>query len=150
MEEFKLKAEALTKSVGEYFDTYYKLTVVKAADKATGVAASSLAGLATFFLGIFVLFFSGMALGIWLGDILENEVLGYLLVALLYLLLSRVVSLLKNEKTLLTGSNSFFISTQLAEICSLFKINNCSRRFRSSTKSSYVWILVLFIKFSNN
>jgi hypothetical protein len=87
MEEFKLKAENLTKSVGDYFDTYYKLTVVKAADKATGVAASSLAGLATFFLGIFVLFFSGLALGVWLGQILENQVLGYLLVAVFYLIL---------------------------------------------------------------
>ena len=97
MEEFKLKAEALTKSVGEYFDTYYKLTVVKAADKATGVAASSLAGLATFFLGIFVLFFSGMALGIWLGDILENEVLGYLLVALLYLFIIILLVILRKK-----------------------------------------------------
>ena len=87
MEEFKLKAETLTKSVGDYIDTYYKLTVVKAADKATGVAASSLAGLATFFLGIFVLFFSGLALGVWLGELLENQVLGYLLVAAFYLLL---------------------------------------------------------------
>lgn len=87
MEEFKLKAETLTKSVGDYFDTYYKLTVVKAADKATGIAASSLAGMATFFLGIFVLFFSGMALGVWLGRVLENPELGYLLVAGLYLIL---------------------------------------------------------------
>jgi hypothetical protein len=87
MEEFKMKAETLTKSVGEYFDTYYKLTVVKAADKATGVAASSLAGLATFFLSIFVLFFAGLALGVWLGQVLENDVLGYLLVAVLFLIL---------------------------------------------------------------
>lgn len=87
MEEFKLKAETLTKSVGEYFDTYYKLTVVKAADKATGIAASSLAGLATFFFSIFVLFFLGLALGVWLGSVLENQVLGYLLVAGFFLFL---------------------------------------------------------------
>lgn len=97
MEDFKLKAETLTKSVGEYFDTYYKLTVVKAADKATGVAASSLAGLATFFLGIFVLFFTGMALGIWLGNIFENEVLGYLLVALLYLVIIILLVVLRKK-----------------------------------------------------
>lgn len=87
MEEFKLKAEALTKSVGEYFDTYYKLTVVRAADKATGIAASGLAGLATFFLSIFVLFFFGLALGVWLGRVFENQVLGYLLVAVVFLIL---------------------------------------------------------------
>lgn len=97
MEEFKLKAEALTKSVGEYFDTYYKLTVVKAADKATGVAASSLAGLATFFLGIFVLFFSGLAAGVWLGDLLDNQVLGYLLVAAFYLLLIILLVVLRKR-----------------------------------------------------
>lgn len=97
MEEFKLKAETLTKSVGEYFDTYYKLTVVKAADKATGIAASSLAGLATFFLAIFVLFFSGLALGVWLGNILENQVLGYLLVAVFFLILIVVLVALRKK-----------------------------------------------------
>lgn len=98
MEEFKLKAENLTKSVGEYFETYYKLTVVKAADRATSLAASSLAGLAAFFLGIFVLFFSGLAVGIWLGQLLENPVVGYLLVAAFYLVL--VVLLITLRKKL--------------------------------------------------
>ena len=97
MEEFKLKAETLAKSVGEYFDTYYKLTVVKAADRATGVAASSLAGLATFFLSIFVLFFAGLALGVWLGNVLENEVLGYLLVAVFFLILIVVLIALRKK-----------------------------------------------------
>jgi len=97
MEEFKLKAENLTKSVGEYFDTYYKLTVVKAADKATGIAASSMAGLAAFFLSIFVLFFSGLALGIWLGQLLDNPVLGYLLVAAFYLLIMIVLIALRKK-----------------------------------------------------
>ena len=97
MEEFKLKAETLTKSVGEYFDTYYKLTVVKAADRATGVAASSLAGLATFFLSIFVLFFAGLALGVWLGSLLENQVLGYLLVTAFFLVLIVVLIALRKK-----------------------------------------------------
>lgn len=97
MEEFKLKAENLTKSVGDYFDTYYKLTVVKAADKATGIAASSLAGLGVFFLSIFVLFFSGLALGIWLGRLLDNAAAGYLLVAAFYLLLIILLILLRKR-----------------------------------------------------
>ena len=97
MEEFKLKAENLTKSVGEYFDTYYKLTVVNAADKATGIAASSLAGLAIFFLGIFVLFFSGIALGVWFGQLFNNAIAGYLLVAGIYLVLIIVLVLLRKR-----------------------------------------------------
>lgn len=97
MEEFKAKAETLTKSVGEYFDTYYKLTVLKATDKATGIAASSLAGLATFFLSIFVLFFAGLGLGVWLGQVLDNLVAGYLLVALLYLIVIIILVLLRKR-----------------------------------------------------
>jgi hypothetical protein len=97
MEEFKAKAEDLAKSVGDYFDTYYKLTVIRAADRATGIAASSLAGLATFFLSIFVLFFAGLALGIWLGKLLNNEVAGYLLVALFFLLLIILLRVLRKR-----------------------------------------------------
>lgn len=97
MEEFKLKAENLTKSVGDYFDTYYKLTVVKAADKATGITASGLAGVAIIFLGIFVLFFTGLALGVWFGRLLENEVAGYLLVAGIFLLLIIILIALRKR-----------------------------------------------------
>ncbi len=97
MEEFKLKAETLTKSVGDYFDTYYKLTVLKAADKATGMVASSLAGVAVIFLGIFVLFFSGLALGIWFGQLLDNVIAGYLLVAAFYLLLIFLLFVLRKK-----------------------------------------------------
>src|SRR5918993_474845 len=97
MEEFKLKAENLAKSVGDYFDTYYKLTVVKAADKATGIAASSLAGVSIIFLGIFVLFFGGMALGVWFGNLLDNQSAGYLLVAAIYLLLIIILVALRKR-----------------------------------------------------
>ena len=97
MEEFNAKAETLTKNVGDYVETYYNLTILKAADKATGIAASSLAGLATFFLSIFVLFFSGLALGVWLGQILENPVLGYLLVAAFYLVLMIILIALRKK-----------------------------------------------------
>ena len=97
MEEFKLKAENLTESIGDYLDTYYKLTVLKAADRATGIAASSLTGLATFFLSIFVLFFSGLAARIWLGKLLNNEVAGYLLVALFFLLVIILLTVLRKR-----------------------------------------------------
>jgi hypothetical protein len=97
MEEFKIKAENLAKSAGDYFDTYYKLTVVKAADKATGIAASSLAGIAIVFLGIFVLFFLGIALGVWFGQLLNNAIAGYLLVAAFFLLVIVILVALRKR-----------------------------------------------------
>jgi len=97
MEEFKLKAENLTKSVGDYFETYYKLTIIKAADKATGIVASSLAAVTILLLGIFVLFFSGIALSVWFGQLLNNAIAGYLLVAAFYLLLIIILVALRKK-----------------------------------------------------
>lgn len=91
MEELKTKAGDLTDSVTDYIQTYYKLTVLNAADKATSIAAATLASLTIALLGIFVLLFGGIALGIWLGNLLDNPALGYLLVAGIFLLLIIVV-----------------------------------------------------------
>jgi hypothetical protein len=87
MKELKSKAGVLSESVTEYIQTYYKLSIIKITDKATGIAASVMSSLAVFFLGIFVLLFSGIALGIWLGEIVNSNALGYLLVAGIYLLI---------------------------------------------------------------
>lgn len=87
MEDLKEKAGHLTESVTDYLQTYYKLKVLNVADKATSITASTLASLVAVFFGIFVLLFSGIALGIWLGQLLENPALGYLIVAGIFLIL---------------------------------------------------------------
>ena len=43
MEELKSKAGDLTESITEYIQSSYKLTLLNAADKATSLAASTLA-----------------------------------------------------------------------------------------------------------
>lgn len=97
MEDLKSKAGNLTESIGEYLQTYYKLKVLNAADKATAITATTLASLIIVFLGIFVLLFSGIALAIWLGHLLGSWALGYLLVAGLYLLIIIVLVLLRKK-----------------------------------------------------
>lgn len=97
MEELKSKAGDLTDSITEYIQSYYKLTLLNAADKATSIAASTLASVTMFFMGMFVLFFGGIALAIWLGNLLDNEALGYLIVAGFFLLIIIVVVLLKRN-----------------------------------------------------
>ena len=97
MEELKEKAEKLTESIGEYVQTYYKLTVLNATEKATEITASTLAAFVVFFLGIFVLFFLGIALGLWLGYLLNNVVAGYLLVAGLFLFFVIILVLLRKR-----------------------------------------------------
>ena len=91
MEDLKSKAGNLTDSISDYVQSTYKLTLLNAADKATGIAASTLATVVIVFLGIFVLFFGGIALGVWLGELLDNTALGYLLVAALFTLIILII-----------------------------------------------------------
>jgi hypothetical protein len=97
MEELKSKAGDLTDSITEYIQSYYKLTLLNAADKATSIAASTLGSITVVFLGIFVLFFGGIALAIWLGSLLDNPALGYLLVAGFFLLVIIIIVALKKR-----------------------------------------------------
>lgn len=97
MEDLKNKAEALTDSVKEYVQTYYKLAVLNVTEKATSVASAALAGFLIMFLGLFILLFSGLALAVWLGELLDNRALGYLIVALIFLLILVVLFLLRRR-----------------------------------------------------
>lgn len=97
MEELKSKAGDLTDSITEYIQSYYKLTLLNAADKATSIGASTLASVAIIFLGIFVLFFGGIALAIWLGTLLDDSALGYLIVVGFFLLVIIIIVALKKK-----------------------------------------------------
>ena len=91
MDDLKTKAGNLTDSVSDYVQTNYKLALLNAADKATGIAASTLASIVIAFLGTFVLLFMGIALAMWLGQLLDSYALGYLLVAAFFLLIIIIV-----------------------------------------------------------
>lgn len=97
MESLKQNAEKLTESITNYAETYYKLTVLKAADKATGIASASLSAVVILLLGIFVLFFLGFALALWLGDVLNSPAGGHLLVALLFSAIIITIVLLRKK-----------------------------------------------------
>lgn len=90
-EDIRDKAEDLINHSGEYLETYYKLTLVKAAQKLS-VAASSIVStilIAGFFL--FFLFFSCVALSLWMGDLMGSRIGGFLAIAAFFLLLLIIV-----------------------------------------------------------
>ena len=91
MEDVKSKVGDLTESITDYLETSYKLAVLNVTDKVTTVVASVMASFVVLFLGLFVILFGGIALGVWLGDLLDSDALGYLLVAALFLLIILVV-----------------------------------------------------------
>ncbi|MGZ5245545.1 MAG: phage holin family protein [Flavitalea sp.] len=97
MEELKTKAEDLTKNLKEYAETYYKLTILKVTDKATNVVSGLLAGFSVLFFGVFVLLFSALALASWLGQIVNSEAAGYLIVAGIFLLIIIILVMMRKR-----------------------------------------------------
>ncbi len=97
MEALKQSAEKLTDSISSYAETYYKLTVLKAADKATGIASNSLTAAVTLLFGLLTLFFLSMALAFWLGDLLNSYAAGFLIVGLVFAACIATVVLLRKR-----------------------------------------------------
>ena len=97
MSDSKNVISELSTGVMDYVDTWYKLALVSGTRKATHTAASLLTIVSVLFLGLFVLFFGGIALGIWLGNVLNNDVAGYGIVALVFFLIMVIVISLRKK-----------------------------------------------------
>jgi hypothetical protein len=91
LKTIKSTAESLTDHVTDYIETYVKLAVVNATQKGTGIAAISLTGiLLTAFL-VFMLFFSGIGLSIWVGEAMNNMKAGFFIVSGFYMVLGLII-----------------------------------------------------------
>ena len=97
MDELKSKAETLTDHVSDYLETYYKLTVVNATQKATGVASISLIAVLMAFFFMFVFLFLGIGAGMWIGEALDNMKAGYFIVGGFYLVCAVIVILVRKK-----------------------------------------------------
>lgn len=97
MEEQKNVFSELGRSVMDVAESCYKLTILRSTRKLTHLAASLLTIVSVLFLGLFVLFFLGIGLAIWLGDLLNNIALGYILVALLFLTIMILLVVMRNR-----------------------------------------------------
>ncbi len=96
-EGFKEKVGDLTDHVGDYLDTLYKLTVVKATQKATNAASIIVVAIAVSTIGMFALFFASIGLSWWVGNLINSRVGGFLIVAGFYLLVLIIIILLRKK-----------------------------------------------------
>ncbi|MEE6187741.1 hypothetical protein PIECOFPK_02232 [Mycovorax composti] len=81
MFEIKDKVEDIASNVEEIAKTYYRLSVIRIADKGSSLAASLLI---TFFVAallFFAMFFVCMGVSWWIGQKLGNPTLGFFIVA---------------------------------------------------------------------
>jgi hypothetical protein len=108
MEDFKNKAEIFADHVGQYVETYLKLTAVKATDKASGFASISIIGVLICFLSFCILFFIGIGAALWIGQSLNNAIAGYFIVAGFYIFITILVMVFR-EKIITPWIRNFII-----------------------------------------
>jgi uncharacterized membrane protein YgcG len=83
--------------VKEYVDASVKLAKLKAADKTSDAITNTAAFTAAGVLGVFVLLFASITLALALGNWLDSNVWGFLIVTVFYAVLATVIILTKDK-----------------------------------------------------
>lgn len=96
-EELKENVEDIATHVSDYVDTLAKVTALNVTQKVANVASHAIQSLVVCLLGMFILFFSGLALAWWLGDIVNSRAGGFIIVAGFFLLVSLIVIALRKQ-----------------------------------------------------
>ena len=101
----------LVNSIRRYIDI--RLTLVKLEVMEKSARIISLTITAVFFLTLFMLFllFISLAAALWLGDLLHNQALGYLCVAMFYLVSGFIILMLRRR---------LFLGTVLRHLSEIF------------------------------
>lgn len=86
-EDLKEKTVDLAKHIEDLAETFYHLTVVNIAQKASRIAAGTIFSVSLGVLCIFSVLFLGFAFAWWMGDVVNSRAGGFLLGASLFLLL---------------------------------------------------------------
>lgn len=86
-QDIQNKAKTLTDDVTELLDLYYKLAVVTVTEKASNAASVTIVLTIIISLFMFMLLFAGLAVGWYLGQLLNSIFLGYTIISGFFLLL---------------------------------------------------------------
>jgi len=99
MEAQNLKEDAkdILNHAGDYAETFYKLNLVRLTKKVSDVASVVVNSLLIFFISLCILLFTSFAGAWWLGDVVQNRALGFLLIAGFYLLIILVLVLMRKK-----------------------------------------------------
>jgi len=99
MEAQNLKEDAkdVLNHASDYAQTFYKLTLVRLTKKVSDIASGVVNSVLIFFISLCILLFISFAGAWWLGDVLNNRALGFLLIAAFYLLLVVILILMRKK-----------------------------------------------------
>jgi len=97
MEKTENTVSDVTDHVEEFLDTWYKLSLLNLTQKTTTLASAGITVMVIFISGFFVLLLGGVALSLWLGNLVDNRAAGFLLGAAFFILVMLVVILLRKK-----------------------------------------------------
>ncbi|HMK19865.1 MAG TPA: phage holin family protein [Chitinophagaceae bacterium] len=99
MEAQNLKEDAkdVLNHAGDYAQTFYKLSLVRLTKKVSDIASGVVNSVLIFFISLCILLFMSFAGAWWLGDVLNNRALGFLLIAAFYMLLVVILILMRKK-----------------------------------------------------
>jgi len=97
VQNLKEDAKDIINHAGDYAETFYKLSLVRASKKVSDVGSAVVNSILIFFISLCILLFASMAAAWWLGNVLNSPALGFLLVASFYLLLVFVLILMRKK-----------------------------------------------------
>ncbi|MBK1440525.1 hypothetical protein JHJ32_11050 [Parapedobacter sp. ISTM3] len=96
MEERKFSLSGVFQKSKEYIDTRFKLVKLKLVERSSRLIASLIVDVVKTVFTVFVVFFLSLALGFYLGELLDSNSLGFLTTAGIFVLLIVLVSLFEN------------------------------------------------------
>jgi len=97
MEDIKTHTDSLADKIGLYIETYMKLIGITATKRITGIASLGIISAFILFLFMFILFFLGIGIALWLGESLNNEKAGYFIVAGFYVVCVTIILIFRKE-----------------------------------------------------
>lgn len=96
MSALKEKTADIVDHLEDIAETYYKLTIVNATQKATSITSSLVIIIIVAALAMFTLVFLAIALAFWLGDLINSRSGGFLLSAGIFLVVLAIILLVRN------------------------------------------------------
>lgn len=97
MDELKEKTADLADHVEDMAETFYRLTILNVTQKATTIASATIVIIAVSILGLITLLFLGIALSWWLGDLLNNRTVGFLLGAGFFFVVLLIIIMMRKK-----------------------------------------------------
>ena len=96
-QNIKEDAKDILNHASDYAETFYKLSLVRLTKKVSDVASVAVNSIVIFLISLCVLLFISFAGAWWLGDVVENRALGFLLIAVFYLLIVFILVLMRKK-----------------------------------------------------